>query len=519
MPIPPSDPRPVRAAAVIKFIETMCVIPSGSHAGQPFKLTRFQRRFITDLYDNPAGSRRGFLSTGRKSGKTLLLAALMLCHLCGPAAKARPNSQLYSCAQSRDQAGLIFDAAVKMVRLNSVLSAAVRVQETAKTLSCPDLGVTYKALSSETSTAFGLNPQLTIFDEVGQIRGPRDRLVEALETATAGIDAPLSLYISTQAASDDDLFSILLDDALAGNDPRTIVHLYTADPAMDPFCEEAIRGANPGFDDFMNKREVLDMAAAAKRMSGREAEYRNLILNQRVDVAEGSQFVTRETWLANNLKPREMQFCRVYGGLDMSSVGDVTVLVLAGLDPFEGGDWSVKVHAWLPRRGLDERAAGDRELYRKWVDEGLLELVPGGSIDPAFIAKRVVEIIAEYPNFQRVAYDRWGMDPFLRALEDVMSADAISKKFVAHGQGFRDMTASIAALERVLLDGKLRHGGNLVLNSHIANTVIVNDDAGNRKFSKKRARGRIDSIVALAMAIGCSSQKGPPSIDVSALIG
>jgi phage terminase large subunit-like protein len=509
----------VRAADVIKFIETMCVIPSGSHAGKPFLLAGFQKRFIRDVYDNPMGpTRRAFLSMGRKGGKTFLAAALMLCHLCGPCARHRPNSSLYSCAQSRDQARLVFDAAVKMVRLNPALLAAVRIQETAKTLSCPELGVTYKALSSETSTAFGLNPQFAIFDEAGQIKGPRDRLVEALETATAGVEAPLSLYISTQAGSDDDLFSILLDDALAGTDPRTIVRLYTADPALDPFGEEAIRAANPGYDVFMNKREVLDMAAAAKRMPGREAEYRNLILNQRVDVTEGAQFVTRDVWLANDKPPRDLGDCRVFGGLDLSSVGDLTVFVLAGFDSFES-DWSVKVHAWLPQRGLDARAVADRELYRRWVDEGLLTLVPGGSIRPALVARRIAEIIDEYPNFQRAAYDRWGSEEFLRGLEDIMPADEITAKFTPHGQGFKDMSPSISALERVLLDGGLRHGGNLILNSHIANVVVVLDDAGNRKFTKKRSHGRIDAIVALAMAIGCSSVKGPPDVDVRALIG
>jgi hypothetical protein len=41
---------------------------------------------------------------------------------------------------------------------------------------------------------------LTIFDELEQVRGPRDELFEAFETATAGQLAPLSISISTQAA-------------------------------------------------------------------------------------------------------------------------------------------------------------------------------------------------------------------------------------------------------------------------------------------------------------------------------
>jgi phage terminase large subunit-like protein len=443
---------------------------------------------------------------------------LLLVHLCGPCAAAWPNSQLYSCAQSRDQAAIIYALARKMVRLDPRLTVAVKIQETAKALSCPELGTYYRALSADATTAHGLSPQFVVHDELGRVRGPRSPLYEAMETATGGVEGALSVAISTQAASDDDLFSILIDDALSGADPRTVARLYSAPDDMDPFSEEAIRLANPAFDHFMNKAEVLDMAEIARRMSAREAEYRNLILNQRIDPTEGAQFVTRDVSLQNNREPRDLRYCKVYGGLDLSSVGDLTVFVLAGYDPFNS-DWSVKVFAWLPSRGLDERAAADRELYRRWVDEGLLRLVPGGSIKLALVARQVAEIIKEYPNFQRTAYDRWGTEEFLRGLEDVMSADEISRKFVPHGQGYKDMAPAISSLERVLLDGALRHGGNLILNSHIANVVVTLDDAGNRKFTKKRSHGRIDGIVALAMAIGIAGQKGPPTLDVRALIG
>jgi hypothetical protein len=93
--------------------------------------------------------------------------------------------------------------------------------------------------------------------------------------------APLSLIISTQAASDGDLLSILIDDAVSGADPCTVVKLYTAPPELDPFSEKAIRSANPAFGTFLNARETLAMAADAKRMPARENEYRNLILRRR----------------------------------------------------------------------------------------------------------------------------------------------------------------------------------------------------------------------------------------------
>ena len=137
--------------------------------------------------------------------------------LCGPPARNRPNSELYSAAQSRDQAGIIFSLAAKMVPLNPVLASAVRIMETAKTLVCGELGTRYRALSAEATTAFGLSPSLIIHDELGRVRGPRSQLYEALETAVGAQEAPLSIIISTQAATDADLLSILIDDALRGS--------------------------------------------------------------------------------------------------------------------------------------------------------------------------------------------------------------------------------------------------------------------------------------------------------------
>src|SRR5499427_397155 len=136
------------------------------------------------------GTRRAIVSMGRKNAKTTLAACLLLAHLCGPSAKSKPNSQLFSAAQSRDQAAIIFSLAAKMVRMNPALLQAVTIQETAKSLICPELGTRYRALSADATTAFGLSPQLVIHDELGQVRGPRSALYEALETATGAQEDP-----------------------------------------------------------------------------------------------------------------------------------------------------------------------------------------------------------------------------------------------------------------------------------------------------------------------------------------
>ena len=84
--------------------------------------------------------------------------------------------------------------------------------------------------------------------------------------------------------------------------------------------------------------------------------------------------------------------------------------------------------------------------------------------------------------------------------------DGISLPLVEFGQGFKDMAPAIDVLEEALLNGSLQHGGHPVLTMCAANAVVIKDPAGNRKLDKQKATGRIDGMVALAMALGAAQK-------------
>jgi len=369
-------------------------------------LQDWQQELIRLIYDNPHGTRHAIISVGRKNAKTCLAACLLLNHLCGPSAKSRPNSQLYSAAQSRDQAAIIFSLAAKMVRLNPALARIVHVMETAKTLVCSELGTRYRALSADASTAYGLSPSFIVHDELGQCRGPRSSLYEALETATAASVDPLSIVISTQAPTDADLLSVLIDDALAEHDPRTVLKLYTAPAELDPFEEATIKLANPAYGTFLNPREVLDMAAAARRMPARQAEYENLILNRRVEATNA--FIAPAIWKACGEEPGPLDGLTLYGGLDLSEVADLTALVLIGR---RDGKWRVQPTFWLPSEGLVERGNLDHVPYGLWRVRGYLQTTPGRTVSYEFVANHLRGLFNRY-NIAKIGSDRWNMRHF-----------------------------------------------------------------------------------------------------------
>ena len=109
-------------------------MPEGAHVGKPLKLAPYMVEDFKLIYDNPHGTRRAIISRGRKNAKTTESALILLLHLCGP--EARPNSQLNSAAQSREQAAILFSLAAKMVRLSPALNDGVTVRDTAKQLAC-----------------------------------------------------------------------------------------------------------------------------------------------------------------------------------------------------------------------------------------------------------------------------------------------------------------------------------------------------------------------------------------------
>jgi len=450
------------------------------------------------IYDNPHGTRRAIISRGRKNAKTTESAIILLLHLCGP--EAQPNSQLNSAAQSRDQAAILFSLAAKMVRLNPRLNDHVTVRDTAKQLACQQLGTLYRALSAEASTAYGLSPALTIHDELGQVKGPRSELYEALETATAAQERPLSIIISTQAPNAGDLLSTLIDDALTGADPRTVLRFDTAPVELDPFSEDAIRAANPAFDLFMNRAEVLAMAADAKRMPSRQPEYENLVLNRRVEV--NSPFVSRAVWSeCGGAVAKSFDGADVFCGLDLSETNDLTAFVqVAKMD----GQWHVKPVFWLPRASLVERSRNDRVPYDTWSSQGHLETTPGNSIEYEYVAARLYDEHRRV-RFRKVAFDRWNykhLKPWLSRAgfsdDEIEGDNALFEKF---GQGFESMSPALRTLESLLLNGQIVHGGHPVLTMCAANATVQTDPAGNRKLSKMKSHGRIDGMVALAMAV------------------
>lgn len=503
-----------RIQRIIRFCETLTV-PDGMLAGQRVVLSDEQKLFINAVYGPRTIQglrivREVILTMARKNAKTALIAMLTLVHLCGP--EAIRNGELYSVAFEQDQAAQVFRYMASMIYASPALCARLNVVDTQKLIRDPVSGSFYKTLSRESKGKLGKSTSFFIFDEGAQY-GQDRRLLDAMITSTSAHAAPLKIYISTQAPNDVAWFSELVDYGKQINSGEIIDHsfvafIYEVPPEADPWDENNWYLANPHLGIFKNIEVMREMADKAKRFPSFEASFRNFELNQRVS-AEAS-FIPVDVWKRNGAVPDLSLFesdCPCFCGLDLSEKNDLTSAVFACMD--DDRQWHIDSHFWSPKDGIKERSQRDRVPYDLWAKQGYLTDVPGRIIDYEYIARFLGDCHA-HRNIQGVRFDRWriellaqelrkaGIPCWIEGKEDPVAGGL---RLIPHGQGFRDFAPAVDRLEDLLLEERIRHGDHPVLTMCAANTRVIKDPAGNRKFDKKTSTGRIDGMVALGMAV------------------
>jgi phage terminase large subunit-like protein len=501
-----------------RWLEANCYVPDGAKAGEPLRLTDHQMEKLRRIYRDPDRlPRTVILSEARKNAKTAFASFIVLLHTVGP--EARPFQQVVTAARVKEQAALTYDYCANSVRCSPTLAPVVDLVETRKQYKVKRIGTTYKALSRDAKGQLGKSPAVAIHDELGQVSGPMDDLFNNIETAMKAHASPMSVIVSTQAPKDGDLLSVLIDDAI--NNPREEVVLFLStapvepeegveepglpaeqwtvppDPAY-PYSEAAVRLANPEAGVLCNLVELLRDADNARRMPSLDASYRNLTLNQRVDRV--ATFISRPIWnaCADSTQMLPPKGTRVWLGLDLSEVGDLTALAAVWEDGPLLRCWA---EGFLPEDGIRERSKRDRVPYDVWAKNGQLTLVPGKAINEEWVAKHRVYPLWQQLTVAKAGFDRWGFRAFRKALKAAgMSEHTLETKWEPVGMGTATMTPVLKELETRLLNRTLRHGAQPVLTMAAAN-VVVDGDAEARRPSKRTSRARIDPFVAVAIAV------------------
>ena len=473
----------------------------GAWAGKPFVLERWQREIVRTLFGwkRPDGTRRYrtcYIEIPRKNGKSSLCAGLALYLLL---ADREASAEIYSAAADREQASIIFDIAKSMVAMSPALDMRLKVFR--KVIAYNKAVSSYKVLSADAYTKHGLNAHGIIFDELHA--QPNRDLWDVLATSTGARSQPLTVAITTAGFDRNSIcwelheYARKIKEGIIEDDSFLPV-IYAADET-DDWRDPAIwRKANPNLGVSISEDYLKRECAKAENVPAYENTFRRLYLNQWTQ--QESRWIPMAAWAASagEVLPDTLKGKVCYAGLDLSSTTDITALVLAF--PIED---AVKLlpFFWIPGDGIIERAKRDHVPYDLWVKQNLICATPGNVIDYAFIVAKIAELRKEY-NLKEIAFDRWGAAKIVQELTE------LGVTVIPFGQGFASMSGPAKELLRLVLSGKLHHGGNPVLRWMADNAVVKTDPAGNIKPDKAKSTQRIDGIVATAMALDRTQRHG-----------
>ena len=288
-------------------------------------------------------------------------------------------------------------------------------------------------------------------------------------------------------------------------DPTFHATIFEAPIEADPWDEKVWHDCNPALGDYRSLEDMRDLAGKAKRMPARENAFRLYFLNQPIQVED--RFINQTEWNAceRDIPLEQMEGRACFGGLDLSSTTDLTSLAL--VFPLEDDTLQAYVWSWCPQDTILQKEEADHVPYATWERQGHMMTTPGKAIDKEFIVHTLNDLNERF-DIQAINYDRWR----IADLQKMLSNENIELNLQPIGQGYKDMSPAVDAVETSILNKTLFHQPNPILTWAASNAVCAKDPAGGRKLDRQKSYQRIDPLVALTMAVA-AAHKGKPTND------
>jgi phage terminase large subunit-like protein len=483
-----------RAARALRFVSNL-THTKGEWAGQPFHPREWQKRPLVKLYgtlndDGYRQYRTVYVEIPRKNGKSEIAAAIALLMLGGD---NEPGAEIYGAASDKDQANLVFDVAAQMVRNDAELSAMFTIKDSEKRIVHKASGSFYRAIAADDGGAHGFNAHAVIIDELHVWTTPRCRkLYDALTTSTGARRQPLVFIITT---SGDDKTSICyeLHQYALGvrdgqiDDPTFLPVLYCADPDDDWKDEKVWHKVNPALADFRSIDEMRTEFKRAKVMPSRETAFKRLYLCMWTEQA--TRWLAMDAWRKCKApETPDLAGATCIGGLDLGVSDDLCAFVRLWL--LTDGRRFVKAHFWMPQAAVEKYRT--RNAYDIWRKGGWITVTPGDITDFERVQEDVLKLCQE-SSAKQVRYDK------MAAAQMALWLQGKGVRMVDQPQGFF-LNESLKNLSDLVVDGKLLHDGNPVMDFCAGNAVVRKGPEERIRLDKDKASDKIDGISALANA-------------------
>lgn len=423
------------------------------------------------------------------------------------------RAEVYAAATKKDQAMILFRDAIAMYYQSpALMTRLVSSGSPGKewNLAYHQTNSFFRPISSDDG-ASGPRPHCSLIDELHEHKD--GYVLNMLELGQKGRRQPLTFMITNSGRQkvgvcwdyhtygvrvsrgiidDDTFFSYICANDLQGDGKTEI------DPFDHP--DEWVK-TNPSLGVTIQKDYIEKQVRQARGIPSAEATVRRLNFCQWGWGANATPWIGFDVWMGagRDYTLSDLAGKPAYVGLDLSAVRDLTAAVFLIAPDFPGEPWHIAPYFWLPEEGLLQREEKDNIPWTTWARQGYLFTCPGQVIDYGQVGQWIYEV-SQTLDIVQGGRDPWQKNASQKAWDD----DGISHPFewLDFGQGYKSMSPAIKELERRLVGGCCVHPTHPILTMCAANAKVTKDPAENVKFTKSDSIGRIDGLVALAIATG-----------------
>jgi len=487
----------------------------GRWAGKPFELFDWQKYDVTIPvfgWMRKNGTRRyrwAYIELPKKSGKSAWASGFGLYMLIGD---DESGAEVYTAAIDRKQAGIVHDLSANMVRQSPKLSQLLTLVDSRKTIVYPKTRSKFVALSADVATHEGLDISGAVIDELHAHK--KDHLFEVLKYGGAARTQPLFIVITTAGVYDptavgwdEHCFAERNAAGYGGGESWEYFSYICCAQKDDDWTDlSVIKRANPSLGLILEEDTFLADVRRIKKKPSDLLGFKRRRLN--VWTHQRTRWMEPEAWSAcgqDDLRLDDLTGRLCFGGLDLSTIRDMTALALVFPPHDTDTLYKLFVWFWLPADNIVERSEQTQAPYLLWAEQGRLELTPGPVVDYQIPRDKLLEL-AEQFALVSVAYDPYNATSIVSELKN----DGIDMQ--PHRQGLLSMNAPIKEFEKLVLEKKIVHQNHPIMNWMVGNAEADYDTSGNVKIVKpdrKTSQYCVDGVIAATMALSQSISYGP----------
>ena len=477
------------------------------HSAQSQAIDEFYGLVVAD------GSGRKYVTLGcvcipKRNGKTLLCACLSLLHMDGP--EAVSGGVIAVVAENVPQAKLLLRYVKDIVDCTPSLHGKFKftgLNNPRPRVECLTTGVTMHILPGTYEAVSGMSINMFIIDEYAL--HPNAEAMYALRQSQSSIVEPLGIVISTRSDIPGNPMAELLErheriqSGIEDANGFSMIFLGMTDDEVKNHWDEIepYRRVNPGMPHSPKESAILELIEEARHNT--LAKRKLLTYNGNAEMTAVNALFDFELWTEcadAGLTLDDLRGEECFGGLDLSSVRDMTAFVLYFPESGAVFPW-----AWLPTSTVNEVTLTTKIRYRDWVDQGFMATAGDDVIGYGEIVSVVADICNGH-NVKAIAYDKKFYLDFDIAIARMGAA---MPSMIEFPQTFASYTVAINHVEEALYTRRLRHPCNPVLDWAVKFTSAREGRYEiDARMPVKMSSVKIDPCVSMIMAIGLAARWG-----------